>query len=348
MGGTQVGCIRVPLLLPLRVASAGRSPHPRPPTLRRLDPAPHPCPCPRPPQEEERTLQRELDAAQRRVHEALCDNVNTTGALGALCDLVKAANIYLAARDGGGAEGGKPGPQPLLLRAAAAYVTRILSVFGLAPAPGDFLGFAEPGLAGAEDEALHAMLDGFTAFRCGQQPGSRAEWLGTAAACARGATAAAAPSLHGLRSRCCRPLLTARSARRLCSDVARGLAKAKAPATELAAACAGAPGEAAAKAGAGGGRPQQVLAAFQAFRDEVAALAAARAPPGDVLAACDRCAPPLLLGRGTAAGPQAGVCWACWLLRVAHLSPLPAPPRPCSPRRIARPALAQRARRHAG
>lgn len=28
-------------------------------------------------QEEERKLQQELDAAQRRVHEALCDNINT-------------------------------------------------------------------------------------------------------------------------------------------------------------------------------------------------------------------------------------------------------------------------------
>lgn len=28
-------------------------------------------------QEEERQLHRELDAAQRRVHEALCDNINT-------------------------------------------------------------------------------------------------------------------------------------------------------------------------------------------------------------------------------------------------------------------------------
>jgi len=28
-------------------------------------------------QEEERQLQRELDGAQQRVHEALCDNINT-------------------------------------------------------------------------------------------------------------------------------------------------------------------------------------------------------------------------------------------------------------------------------
>lgn len=157
-------------------------------------------PChPTPPQEEERQLQRELDGIQRRVHEALCDNINTQvaavgaravwrafasgacastrrhlsrhpgyppppsqAAMGALCDLVKASNIYLAAR----ADGAGPQPQPLLLRAAAAYVTRILSVFGLAAAPGDFLGFAEPGAAGgAADEAMHAVLDDLCSFR---------------------------------------------------------------------------------------------------------------------------------------------------------------------------------------
>lgn len=39
----------------------------------------HYCPLASPSagQEEERQLQRELDAAQRRVHEALCDNINT-------------------------------------------------------------------------------------------------------------------------------------------------------------------------------------------------------------------------------------------------------------------------------
>lgn len=70
-------------------------------------------------------------------------------------------------------------------------------------------------------------------------------------------------------------------------DVVRGLAKAKAPAAELTAACAGVPDEAAAKAGSNG-RPAEMLAAFVAFRDEVAALAAAGAPAGEVLAACDR------------------------------------------------------------
>ena len=57
-------------------------------------------------QEEERVLQRELLAAQQRVHAALCDNVNTQGAMGALCDLVKAGNVYLARRqDAAGGQG---------------------------------------------------------------------------------------------------------------------------------------------------------------------------------------------------------------------------------------------------
>lgn len=71
------------------------------------------------------------------------------------------------------------------------------------------------------------------------------------------------------------------------SDAVRGLAKAKASAAELAAACVGAPDEATTKAGSSG-RAAEMLAAFEAFRDEVAALAAAGAPAGAVLAACDR------------------------------------------------------------
>ena len=58
-------------------------------------------------QEEECVLQRELLAAQQRVHESLCDNVNTQAAMGALCDLVKASNVYLAWRQdaAGGSRG---------------------------------------------------------------------------------------------------------------------------------------------------------------------------------------------------------------------------------------------------
>ncbi|KAL4430549.1 hypothetical protein ABPG77_005789 [Micractinium sp. CCAP 211/92] len=181
-------------------------------------------------EEEEKKLQQELDATQRRVHEALCDNINTQVAMLALCDLVKAANVYLSKRQ----DAAGPAPQAFLLRAAAAYITRILSVFGLCSAPGDFLGFAEAAAAAACG-GTEVVLDAFSAFR----------------------------------------------------DVVRGLAKAKAPAAVLTAACAGVPDEAVAKAGSSG-RPAEMLAAFVAFRDEVAALAAAGAPAGDVLAACDR------------------------------------------------------------
>lgn len=57
-----------------------------------------------------------------------------------------------------------PGPQAFLLRAAAAYITRILSVFGLCTAPGDFLGFAEAA-AGASCGSTEAVLDALSAFR---------------------------------------------------------------------------------------------------------------------------------------------------------------------------------------
>lgn len=87
----------------------------------------------------------------------------------------------------------------------------------------------------------------------------------------------------------------------------RGLAKGKAAAAELQAACAGVPGDAAAAAGSSG-QAARVLAAFSAFRQQVAQLAAAGAPPGDVLAACDRCvcAAYLLLALRVCYCPPAG------------------------------------------
>jgi hypothetical protein len=67
--------------------------------------------------------------------------LDVSGALDALTAMIKATNTYLAkkqetaavtAANGSDGVGLQPaGPQPLLLRKAAAYVTRILSVFGL-------------------------------------------------------------------------------------------------------------------------------------------------------------------------------------------------------------------------
>ena len=120
-------------------------------------------------QDEEKALQADFEAAQARVHAALCDNINTRAALDVLADLVRSTNVYLAARPGG-----EPAPQPLLLRGVAAYVTRILGAFGLATGAGDAIGLpATGGAAGngvGEGDAAggvraDGVLDAFSAFR---------------------------------------------------------------------------------------------------------------------------------------------------------------------------------------
>jgi cysteinyl-tRNA synthetase len=122
--------------------------------------------------------------AQDRAHASLLDNINTAGAMDALAAIVKATNLYLAAageraaRSGASASNGTgtgaaaagagagAGPQPLLLRKAAAYVTRILSVFGVVPAPSDAPGLGgEGGGEGGGDARGAAYLDAFSAFR---------------------------------------------------------------------------------------------------------------------------------------------------------------------------------------
>jgi cysteinyl-tRNA synthetase len=92
-------------------------------------------------QEDELALSAAVQEAQVKVHEALIDNINTAAALDALSGLIKATNLYLAgkqaaaaAADGACESGLLPaGPQPLLLRKAAAFMTRILSVMGVLP-----------------------------------------------------------------------------------------------------------------------------------------------------------------------------------------------------------------------
>lgn len=61
-----------------------------------------------------------------------------------------------------------PPAQPLLVRKAAAYVTRILSVFGISQAAADQVGFggeAAGSAAAGQDTAQY--LDAFAAFRDG-------------------------------------------------------------------------------------------------------------------------------------------------------------------------------------
>ena len=92
---------------------------------------------------EDRELHEALGAAQRGVHAALCDNIDTAGAIAALLDLVGVANKYLAAATA---------PRVLVLRRAAAYVTSILRVFGLV-AGNDEVGFGSAGGAGSAASA---------------------------------------------------------------------------------------------------------------------------------------------------------------------------------------------------
>ena len=79
-----------------------------------------------------------MQVAQARVHEALCDNINTATVMDELCALVKHVNVYLAKKQAEGPAGGLA--QPMLLRKAAAFVTRIMSAFGLVDGHGDRCG----------------------------------------------------------------------------------------------------------------------------------------------------------------------------------------------------------------
>eukprot|EP00201_Polytomella_parva_P019186 CAMPEP_0175053726 /NCGR_PEP_ID=MMETSP0052_2-20121109/9091_1 /TAXON_ID=51329 ORGANISM="Polytomella parva, Strain SAG 63-3" /NCGR_SAMPLE_ID=MMETSP0052_2 /ASSEMBLY_ACC=CAM_ASM_000194 /LENGTH=1117 /DNA_ID=CAMNT_0016318305 /DNA_START=178 /DNA_END=3528 /DNA_ORIENTATION=- len=93
-------------------------------------------------------LSKKIQEAQVAVHNALSDNMNLPLAMDHISDLIKAVNIYLATpvvttastaavKEGGGGEVDSWAPKPLLLRKAAAYVTKILSAFGLDPAAAD-------------------------------------------------------------------------------------------------------------------------------------------------------------------------------------------------------------------
>ena len=54
-----------------------------------------------------------INIAQKQVHERLCDNIDTAGAMDAISALIKNVNHYLAKKEGGSSAGP---PQALLLR----------------------------------------------------------------------------------------------------------------------------------------------------------------------------------------------------------------------------------------
>ncbi|CAG9791900.1 unnamed protein product [Diatraea saccharalis] len=81
---------------------------------------------------EEQQLAAKLSAAKEQVHAALCDNIDTRGAIDALRELVGGAHVYLRQS--------KPRPSPLLATAAR-YVTDMLHIFGAIEGPRGGIGF---------------------------------------------------------------------------------------------------------------------------------------------------------------------------------------------------------------
>lgn len=112
--------------------------------------------------EEERALSQALFAATASVHERLLDSIDTRGAMDALSELIKAVNLYLAAR----ADAAASRPQAFLLRQCGAFVSKVLSVFGLAPSSSDSLGMGnDEASITTGNEKVAGVLDAFCNFR---------------------------------------------------------------------------------------------------------------------------------------------------------------------------------------
>uniref|UniRef100_T1IU98 Cysteine--tRNA ligase, cytoplasmic n=1 Tax=Strigamia maritima TaxID=126957 RepID=T1IU98_STRMM len=74
---------------------------------------------------DDKTFQEKFYKLQSRVHEALCDNIDTASVLDIIRDLISTYNIYI--KDKGFA---KTKPNYDILTQIATYITRILNIFG--------------------------------------------------------------------------------------------------------------------------------------------------------------------------------------------------------------------------
>ncbi|XP_066998786.2 cysteine--tRNA ligase, cytoplasmic [Anabrus simplex] len=83
--------------------------------------------------------------AREAVHAALCDNVDTRTALDVIRELVTVCNVYVRDKRGQSQE-----PNCMMLRDVAAYITRILRVFG-AITTRDVIGFPVSGVGDASN-----------------------------------------------------------------------------------------------------------------------------------------------------------------------------------------------------
>ena len=121
---------------------------------------------------EEQTLSTALTVAGESVRARLMDSIDTRGAMDALSELIKAVNLYLLSRQ----DANGPQPRAFLLKQAASFVTKILSVFGLAPSAGDAVGMGVEGDGtdgAASDAKTAAVLDAFCSFRDGIRGAAR-------------------------------------------------------------------------------------------------------------------------------------------------------------------------------
>ncbi|KAG2442848.1 hypothetical protein HXX76_002927 [Chlamydomonas incerta] len=196
-------------------------------------------------------LNNRILATQAAVDAALRDNINTPAVMDALSDLIKAVNKYLADKSEPGAA------RALLLRKAAAFVTRILSVFGIVDGPSDRLGFTETSSSASSNDAAAARyLDALAAFR------DEVRGLAKAKAAAAELVAAVGQLREG---------------------VLGGMGvKVESGASDRSSWSAADP------ANRPGATSTSYIDTVVAFADQVQSLASSSAAPGDVLAACDQ------------------------------------------------------------
>ncbi|CAK1578254.1 unnamed protein product [Parnassius mnemosyne] len=115
---------------------------------------------------EEQHLSAKLSAVKDQVHAALCDNIDTRGAIDSLRELVAAAHIYLRQTS--------PRNSPLLA-ASARYVTDILHIFGAVEGPRGGIGFPVGDTEGScLEEAVLPYLEALGGFRARVRDAARA------------------------------------------------------------------------------------------------------------------------------------------------------------------------------
>ncbi|GBP43426.1 Cysteine--tRNA ligase, cytoplasmic [Eumeta japonica] len=119
---------------------------------------------------EEQQLHRKLCDVKAQVHAALCDNIDTRGAIEALRDFVSASHQYLRRA---------PARSSPILAAGARYVTDILHIFGTIEGPRGGIGFpvGESGSVCLE-ETVMPYLEALSNFRAGVRDAARAAGAG--------------------------------------------------------------------------------------------------------------------------------------------------------------------------